>query len=260
MNDRQLQLALREWRSHMRQPPTGAALLGVSAILALAGPFETGEVLRLVPRFVYWGVIVVASYSLGHIISGVFSPVRGRWPLAVLIAVSGFCIGLAVSFVVMAVNYAALGFFPAPNRWLEFFGVIIAISMIVNAVSTIVAMNMASQSAPQTAQSSNTPPLFDRLPFDKRGPLIALSVEDHYVRVHTTKGEELILMRLSDAIKEVGNCVGAQVHRSHWAAFDQITKTRRESDRAILTMTNGIDIPVSRSNMAKVKEAGLLPR
>jgi hypothetical protein len=31
---------------------------------------------------------------------------------------------------------------------------------------------------------------------------VALSVEDHYVRVRTTRGEEMILMRLSDAIRE----------------------------------------------------------
>ena len=67
-------------------------------------------------------------------------------------------------------------------------------------------------------------------------------------------------MRLSDAMKEVGTTHGAHVHRSHWAAFDQVASVRREGDRAVLTMKTGIEIPVSRANISQIKEAGLLPR
>lgn len=70
----------------------------------------------------------------------------------------------------------------------------------------------------------------------------------------------MVLMRLSDAMKETGNIPGAQVHRSHWVAFKAVTAARREGDRAILTLSSGVDIPVSRANLSKVKEAGLLPR
>nr|WP_301270752.1 MULTISPECIES: LytTR family DNA-binding domain-containing protein [unclassified Roseobacter] len=103
-------------------------------------------------------------------------------------------------------------------------------------------------------------PLLDRLPLEKRGPLVALSVEDHYVRVRTTKGEEMVLMRLTDAIREVGATAGLQVHRSHWVALDAVRSARREGDRAILTMSHGGDIPVSRSRLADAKSARLLPR
>lgn len=70
----------------------------------------------------------------------------------------------------------------------------------------------------------------------------------------------MVLLRLSDAIREVGNTDGLQVHRSHWVAKSAVTKAERTGDRALLSMSHGPDIPVSRSNLPKLRDAGLLPR
>ncbi|MCW1932118.1 LytTR family DNA-binding domain-containing protein [Pararhodobacter zhoushanensis] len=96
-----------------------------------------------------------------------------------------------------------------------------------------------------------------RLPLDKRGALISLSVQDHYVEVVTLRGRELLLMRLSDAIAETGGDVGLQVHRSHWVALDQVRAARREGARGVLTLSDGREIPVSRTYAAAAKAAGL---
>lgn len=69
-----------------------------------------------------------------------------------------------------------------------------------------------------------------------------------------------MLMRLSDAIREVGAVRGAQVHRSHWAAFDEVVSVTRKGERAVMRMSNGAEIPVSRSNMARLRDSGLLPK
>jgi DNA-binding LytR/AlgR family response regulator len=50
-----------------------------------------------------------------------------------------------------------------------------------------------------------------------------------------------------------------QVHRAHWVARDQVRTARRSGARAILTMTDGSEVPVSRSFVPVVKAAGLLP-
>ena len=52
------------------------------------------------------------------------------------------------------------------------------------------------------------------LTMEKRALLLVLSVEDHYVRVRTTKGDELILMRLTDAIIETDPVPGVRAHGS----------------------------------------------
>jgi hypothetical protein len=68
----------------------------------------------------------------------------------------------------------------------------------------------------------------DRLPFKLRGAAIrAVSSEDHYLRVHTDRGSDLILMRLSDALTELEGLEGAQTHRSWWVAKDAVLDVSR---------------------------------
>jgi DNA-binding LytR/AlgR family response regulator len=76
----------------------------------------------------------------------------------------------------------------------------------------------------------------------------------------TTKGEDIALMRLRNAIKEVGATGGMQAHHSHWVANQRTTSASRTSDRAILSMTGGRDISVGRRYVLAIKEAGQLPR
>lgn len=255
MKDGAVQLALREWRTLVTRPVPLVAFAAVACILGVAGPFDTDVAMRMIPRTAYWFFVVVASYSWGFLVDTSLRNWRGgpmTWPW---VGLSGLCTGLGVLFVVSTTNALALGFWPELHAWPEFAGTILVISMIVT-----VALNYISAQSAKAAPEANTlPPILDRLPFDKRAALVALSVEDHYVRIQTTKGEELVLLRLSDAIREIGSTRGAQVHRSHWAAFDQVKSVRRDGDRAILTMATGADIPVSRANLPKIKEAGLLP-
>ena len=157
---------------------------------------------------------------------------------------------------ISALNWLVFGIVPIGPGSLTLAGTTLVISVIVMAVIDLFSRHLS----PAPADAPQTVPLLDRLPFDKRGPLVAISVEDHYVRVRTTKGEEMILLRLADAIREVGATPGAQVHRSHWAAFDQVASATRDGDRAALQMTKGGDIPVSRRHIPTIKEAGLLPR
>jgi DNA-binding LytR/AlgR family response regulator len=74
-------------------------------------------------------------------------------------------------------------------------------------------------------QAGPQPPKFlERLPLKLRGAEVwAVEAEDHYLRLHTSKGQDLILMRLADAVAELEGIEGAQVHRSWWVARDAIT-------------------------------------
>ena len=93
-----------------------------------------------------------------------------------------------------------------------------------------------------------------------RARLVALSAEDHYMRISATFGEDLELMRLADAIREVGDPAGLQVHRPRWIATDHVTAATRKGDGAVLTLTGSPKIPVIHTNIAKIRAAGLLPR
>ncbi|MCB1383384.1 MAG: LytTR family transcriptional regulator DNA-binding domain-containing protein [Notoacmeibacter sp.] len=115
---------------------------------------------------------------------------------------------------------------------------------------------LASHPGPQSPAAAPRPALLDRLPGSKRGPLIRLEVQDHYVLVVTAKGREMLLMRLADAIRETEPVDGLQVHRSHWVARDGVADVIRETGkngRTLLRTTDGAEIPVSRGNVAGVK-------
>ncbi|WP_269715554.1 LytTR family DNA-binding domain-containing protein [Caulobacter sp. NIBR2454] len=106
--------------------------------------------------------------------------------------------------------------------------------------------------------SDTAPPRFlDRLPLKLRGAaLYAVEAEDHYLRLHTDRGQDLILMRLSDAVEELAGIEGARTHRSWWVARDALTDAKRGDGRAILTLKSGVRVPVSRAYAKALREAG----
>ena len=253
MNTPRSQSALREWRRHMAQPVRAVALCGIAAILTLVGPFETAEMMRPLPRFIYWLAVAWLTYSAGYG-ANEFAMQAAPHRLMMRIVIAGPLTGLGVLAIVFFLNGLAFGSWPLGPEFWGLAANVMGIAIIIAGIFQI-----AYTPDPQ-AQPPHPPTLLERLPLEKRGPLVAISVEDHYVRVRTTKGEEMLLMRLADAIREAGAHAGFQVHRSHWVARGQVVSVTRKGDGAVLSMSHGADIPVSRANMPKIKEAGLLPR
>jgi DNA-binding LytR/AlgR family response regulator len=113
---------------------------------------------------------------------------------------------------------------------------------------------------PLPAAPAATPPtLLARLPDKlKAGTILALQGEDHYVRVHTTAGSDLVLIRLSDAIEDMGDTPGARTHRSWWVSKSAMKSVRRDNGRITLVLANDLEVPVSRGYASEIKEAGWL--
>lgn len=105
-------------------------------------------------------------------------------------------------------------------------------------------------SPPATAE---LPPLIERLPHAERGGLVALRAEDHYVRIYTDIGVSLTLARLRDAIEMAQPVSGMQVHRSNWVADRAVRGFRRTGHTGILYLSNGLEMPVSRSYCSRVE-------
>ena len=255
MTDSPTHLALREWRAHLTSPPALAALVGLAVVLSAMGAYDTDRVLRPVPRFAYWLTIAIGTYAAGAFIhlASVRLPTRSR---ALRVALAAIVTAIAAFLIVTLVNGSVFGHWPGRDDLLPLFLNVFVISAVVSLVLEIIDAHQET-AAPDTA---TRPALLDRLPLDKRGPLLSLSVEDHYVRVRTTRGEEMVLMRLGDAIRETAPTDGLQVHRSHWVARAAVTAARRDGDRAILTLTDGHELPASRRYIPALRDAGLLPR
>jgi hypothetical protein len=96
---------------------------------------------------------------------------------------------------------------------------------------------------------------WSRIPRRLGRDLVALSAELHYLRVHTTLGDTLILYPFGRATDELGEARGIRIHRSHWVALDHVQEVRNEGGRMICRMVGGLDLPVSRTYRVTLKEA-----
>ena len=88
--------------------------------------------------------------------------------------------------------------------------------------------------------------------------LLAVIAIPGVARIHTSLGEELILMRLADALRELETAGGLQVHRSWWVSKAAIRDVKRSGGKVFLVLASGKEAPVSRTYQAEAKAAGLI--
>lgn len=113
----------------------------------------------------------------------------------------------------------------------------------------------AEASEPVNRASADGPKFLSKIPFAKRGELWALSSELHYVRVYTSRGDDLVLMRLSDAVEQTDGVEGLQIHRSHWIATEGVAQIENSGGKMQVILKNEIALPVSRSHQGAVRNA-----
>ena len=121
---------------------------------------------------------------------------------------------------------------------------------------------VVTDNAPSRSEAQPLPdtspinPLTEQLPVELGSDIVALEMEDHYVRVHTALGSELVLMRLRDAMVHVSDFEGQQVHRSWWVARHAVEDVVRDGRNVRLRLARDVEAPVSRANVTALREAG----
>ncbi|HZZ34189.1 MAG TPA: LytTR family DNA-binding domain-containing protein [Caulobacteraceae bacterium] len=261
---------MREPTPQLRQPPPPAvraswgdvndwrivaASMAVGAFLAFAAAFDTGGI-PLITRLGYWmglmGVGALIGTAIGHFLTP--RAWLGRRPIAAGLMI-GASISLPMSVVVAGVS-ALLNHRPFDLRFAAIvFPSVLVVSLGMTAISFLL---QRRPTATHAAPAGAPPPKFlERLPLKLRGAEVwAVEAEDHYLRLHTSKGQDLILMRLSDAVRELEGIEGAQTHRSWWVAREAVTEVERGDGRATLTLKGGTMVPVSRAYARSLREEG----
>lgn len=272
MREGVVQFTLRRLQGVVFSPRFWAVMMTMALVLGIAGPFGTQAQMPLLPRLAYWLAIGLTTFLAGYVAIGIMvhyllgdigtKPVR--------LAIAGFAAGVPVTAIVRLFNHALFDDpFGTPAEILGFY---INCSLISAAISLLFGLadispgqqrsetGLAKIAASEatTQQTEARPAILDRLPAHLRGKLLYMSMQDHYVDVHTDKGSTLVLMRLADAIAEARSVDGLQVHRSHWVARAAVAGAERSEGRLSLRMSDGALIPVSRSYLAAAREAGLI--
>jgi DNA-binding LytR/AlgR family response regulator len=242
----------------------------VVVLFAVTGPFGTFDRLPFHARLGYWLSIHALAFLTAIFCSLFFNIMLADRVASVSarIIIGAAFAALPIGFIVMALTALFLG----ADISLATYGINLVNAVPVSiAVSLIVHFALDGTDAdpqPQAAAQGATairatetgfqdarPRLLDRIPLTKRGVLIRLEVEDHYVRAITDKGSEMLLMRLADAIAEAGD--GRQAHRSHWVSVAGAQALEREAGkngRLFLHCADGARVPVSRGHAAAIQD------
>ena len=247
-----------------------ATALALGLFFAALGPFGTYADLTVGMRYAYWVGLVLVGYLdilvAAHAIAAFAPRLATTWSLAWITLASALPTSLAVAWVESLVRLShpvPLSVFP------RVYGSVAVVQLAMLLFLTrfkppaeTLLLRRRRQEAPPAPEAIPEIPAASANSFAKRIPahlgsdLLALGAEDHYLRVLTPLGSDLILMRLSDALGELGPEAGLQVHRSWWVAKDAVRELRRDGARTVLVLCNGLEVPVSRTYLAAVRAAG----
>lgn len=227
--------------------------------VGLAGPFNTFRMLDLPERLLYWSALILGGGLVwwgGFILTRRLPDLFRRWAWRVgVVSLIAYPLG---SLQVLLLHRAFDLWLPPGGfwaGWLYFLAWYAGIGVLV--VTPLVWLVKARRAArPADAATQGPPPLLKRLPPSLHGPVLALSAEDHYVRVYTDKGDTLVLMRFSDALAELGRVEGRRVHRSHWVAAEAVSGMKVAGRSMALILKNGRTVPVSRSYRREARALG----
>jgi hypothetical protein len=114
------------------------------------------------------------------------------------------------------------------------------------------AATAGGDSSPPAAKART--PFFSSLSLDPGGDLILLKTEGRYVQVYTTTGTSRVIARFADVVAQLGD-LGMQVHRSYWVSHRYTTELVKRDTHTLVRLTDGQEIPVSRTYLAAVRAA-----
>lgn len=234
----------------MRHLPFPLLHLVLAAGLATLGAFGSYVAMGFAARLLHFAISTLAIGTLIYVLTVglrryVFAGALPFWAMAAVALATAPIGGLIVQQSLGLLAPQALPFVSLP----ELTGQVTVISLAAGAVIWILRRRKdPAIDAPAPVQDTDDrlQALRAKLPVALRqAPIIALSAEDHYVRVRTGRGQALILMNLTDAIDALGPEAGVRIHRSHW-----VSRTIAEA-AAVSRLGVAVDadtrLPVSRS-------------
>lgn len=260
--------AARAWPSAREIAGELAALAVIALILAALGPFGSFALGGFAARLAYWLPAAFLGYAIFRPISLLVMTAAERMGIgelpALLIAVA--IAAFPASAAMLWLGGFRLGRALRLDGLLQLYVQVALIGGLIGGFFVVLSRPRAAQplaqgpaaATDQVEVTAAPPPAFlARLPPAWRDQLVALEMEDHYVRAHGPDGRSLlILMRMADAERELANADGARVHRSWWVMRPALRGVRRKGRALEIDLANGLSAPVARDRLAALRREG----
>jgi hypothetical protein len=225
-------------------------------VAVVAGPFFTG-VLPVPARTLFWASLIgfnALKWVLWFAWLPPRLPARRQW----LVPVAGALLLNATLPMEVAFAYRAIGLEAAPDPVFVYAAAV----LISGLIGLLVAVAAPRRQAPAVEGEPPAPATKPSRGLAARVPLatlLAVTAEDHYIRLHLANGQKpLILYRFSDALADLVGTDGLQVHRGAWVAAGAVAGAVREGRRWLLCLGDGTRIPVSEARAGAARERGWL--
>lgn len=235
-----------------------AVLVAMGLLMGFLGPFDS-ERAHVVERYAYWMICMVGVGLVGALTDELLSRcIAVVWRRVTMVSVLMTPPG---SFLVLSTQHLLMGELYGWPAYLKLLWQVWPISLAVMAVRALVWRRPPPRIATRTIIAPPLPEaeaIFRRRLSAKRrdARLIAIEAHDHYLKVHTDAGAELITLRFVDALDELAMAHGWRIHRSWWVAAEAVEGVRWRHGVGELRLVGGLTAPVSRTYGLMLKEAG----
>lgn len=231
-----------------------ALYVAIGVVMAFLGPFGSSQQ-PLAERFVYWFICMVGGGLIGTAIDEPLRRRVGHFWLRILLA--SVLMTPFVTVLVGLTNHVLSEMRLGPENIAQPWFQVFIVSFATMTFRQLAWARTETVPPPVEAPADPAAAFRKRLSARRRdAALIAVEAEDHYLRVHTDAGEELITARFGDALAELVQARGFRTHRSWWVAADAIEDVKWLRGRGEARLKSGLVVPVSRSNAAALKDAG----
>lgn len=251
-----------------------ALVLGMTGVILLVRPYD-----NFMPEGVMIRTLIICSSILVYMLTSLFLMSQSRrcpiftksfavllaavfvtsfWGVSISVATGGQALGvtewmqlLAFNTLFCTVGEIFLATFLLERIMLESKMKLRPIMAYVSQEDGSVALPEAMKSAPEPEQPRWVELLGQNL---EVAEVWHLKAEEHYVGVNLRDGRSLLLRgRLADAIAQLPQGIGMQVHRSHWVAGAALSDVRCTRESCNLRLHSGAEVPVARNRKAEVR-------